>query len=142
MNNSEYTFDIKDIAKVLLKVAQNTRELSDIEKRFDSELEYPIGREPAILRMLEQNGYIGTHLVSIKSDSPSVVIMPFISTEGEGLTPKGENQLTELINNLKKEKKEKKVEAINGAACSTLKWILGIIAAVIAGFIIWKLSWN
>lgn len=142
MDKNEHTFNTGELIKVLLKIAQNTRELSEIEKQYDSEFGYPEEQESDILNYFEQNGYIGSHPVPIKSDSQSVVIMPYISTKGEGLTQKGEDRLKELINILKNEKKEKKVKAINEAASSTTKWILGIIATIIAGYIIWKLGWN
>lgn len=59
-----------------------------------------------------------------------------ITSEGGGLTETGEDELRELIKSFEEEIKSKRKAALK----NSLKWVMGIVAAVIAGIIMYRLG--
>ena len=137
MNNSN--FNNKDIAKVLLQRAKNTRSLSKAEEKYDSDIENVSEyKTNEITSYLIREGCISAHPVFMKPPSPDIIIMPYPSSDGEGLSEKGEDKLADLIKSFKEEEstifKKRLSKLIEG--------IIGILIAVLTAFIIWICGWG
>ena len=130
-------FNAEELLKVMLQVAKNRRQLSGIEKKLDLKIgKVSVYRTQEIINILERNGWISTHLVvPNQPQNPSIKIFPFISSEGEGLTPKGEDELNRRIENFNKERKNKKKNTL----IRVLEWI---IAPLVIAFLIWFFGLN
>ena len=136
-------FSKKEILKVLLQFAGNKRQLSKEEQKIDAQLvKLPKERVEKIAGSLVKESYIKTHMVILESKDPSVVISPFTSWENEGLTEQGEYYLKNQIDSFNGDKKEKRNQVVCGISKSVFGWIMGIIAALIAGFLLWKFGWS
>ena len=133
-------FNAEELLKVMLQVARNRRQLTDVEKKIDLKIgivsDY---RTQEIINILERNGWISTHPVfPSQPQNPSIHIFPFLSSEGEGLSPKGEDELNRRIEKYNKVRKTNRRKALKGI----IKWIGGIITGLIIAFLIWFFGWN
>lgn len=143
-------FNKEQVVKVMLQIAKNKRPLSKTEEKYDLSIQDVLEvRAQEITSFLEKEGCVEQHPVFIDRPSPSVVIMPFPSSEGEGLSPKGECELEDLIGILEKEKKEKRkgiilsiFKWITGGTAEAFKWIMGIVATIIGGVVIAYICWH
>lgn len=143
-------FNKEQVVKVMLQIATNKRSLDKVEAKYYSSIqEVSEVRKQEIVSFLEKEGCVEQHLVFMDKPSPSVVVMPFPSSEGEGLSPKGESELKDLIGFLEKEKKEKRKSVISSIlkwfmeiGTSIFKWIMGIVAVVIAAYICWRFGFQ
>lgn len=129
----------EEILKVLLLFACNKRDLTKDEQTIDAQLaNLPEERVEKIADALVKESYIETHMVIPDSNN----IFPFVSWENEGLTEQGEYYLKKQIDSFIVNKKEKRNQIVCGISKSVFVWIMGIIAALIVGFLLWKLGWS
>lgn len=129
----------EDILKVLLHFACNKRDLSKEERKIDAQLpNLPEKRVEKIAGTLVKESYIKTHMVTSESNN----IYPLISWENEGLTEQGEYYLKNQIDLFIGVKKEKRNQVVCGLSRTVFGWIMGIIAALIVGFLLWKFGWS
>ena len=136
-------FSKEEILKVLLQFAGNKRKLSKEEQKIDAQLaKLPEEIVEKIAGALVKESYIKTHMVLPESKDPSVVVFPFASWENEGLTEQGEYYLKNQIDSFNVDKNEKRNQVVCGVSKSVFGWIMGIIAALIVGFLLWKFGWS
>ena len=137
MNDMEYCKE--EILKVLLHFACNKRDLTKEEQRIDAQLPIlPDERVEKIAGALVNESFIKTHMVIPESKN----IYPFLSWENEGLTEQGEYYLKNQIDSFIGDKKEKRNQVVCGISKTVFGWIMGIIAALIVGFLLWKFGWS
>lgn len=135
-------FSNEEMLIVLLQHAKNKRLLTSKEKRIESNLKCLSISTSEIEQTFINESLIGTHVVSFKSSDPSVLVLPYFSSEGEGLTEKGEIFLKETLGFYRKEKIKIKASAFYRFVKPILQWVMGIIAALIVAYLIWKLGWK
>lgn len=137
-------FNAEELLKVMLQVARNKRQLKDIEEKIDLTIglvsDY---RTQKIINILERNEWISIHPVFLNQpQNPSIKIFPFNSSEGEGLTHKGEDELNRLIEKYNKERKNQRKNNRRKVLVEIFKWIGGIISSLIITYFIWFFGWN
>ena len=146
---SEQKYSNEQFLKVMLEVAQRKRSLTNLEEKYYSSIDsVSESRKSEIISEMVKNCWISSHPVFFDqpqtASNTSVKIFPMQSSDGEGLSQKGEDKLEDLIKILEKEKEAKRNQFIMGFLNflkSSFGWIMGIIAAVIAGYILWKMGW-
>lgn len=139
----EQNYSNEHLLKVMLEVAQRTRQLNCIEERYHSIIDSPSESiKSEIISEMKKNYWISSHAVlfdPLQTDSnTSVDIFPMLSGEGERLTKKGKYILNGLISLFEDKRKEQRIKNINKA----LKWTFRVIAALSVAFIVWRLFWN
>ena len=143
---SNPNFNDRHIVKVMLQIAKNKRSLSKVEAKYDLEIQtISENRTREITSYLIKEGCVSQHLVLPERTHPSIILMPYASSEGEGLSEKGEDLLEDLINALNKEKSMRRRELVSGLSKNTIGWIMGIVSGVVigvvVGFILWRCGW-
>ncbi len=127
----------EDLLKAMLLIAQRKRPLTKLEQKYDKEsLSISDSRLEKIQSLLASKGCVEQQAVFFDRPDPSTIIMPMITSEGGGLTETGEDELRELIKSFEEEIKSKRKAALK----NSLKWVMGIVAAVIAGIIMYRLG--
>lgn len=98
-------FNDRHIIKVMLQIAKNKRLLSKVEAKYDLEIQdISENRTREITSYLIKEGCVSQHFVLPERTYPSIIILPYASSKGEGLSKKGEDLLEDLINSLEKGK--------------------------------------
>ena len=129
----ECDYPKKDLLKAMLLIAKRERPLNRLEQKYDKEIS-PISenRFNQINSLLVRKRCVKEHLIVFDRPDPSTIIGPMLSSEGEGLTETGEDELRELIESYEEEMKSNRRAALKNVFGSSFGWIMGIIATVIA----------
>lgn len=145
-------YKAEELLKVMLQAAKNKRGLSDVEKKLDLKLEIVSeDRTREIKNKLVRNGWISTHSVSLNHPhNPSKNKYLYFSSEGEGLTPNGEDELErriekyndELNRRIDNNNKERETNR-RQFFMKIIGWFFGsIIVGVIIGVLLWFFRLN
>ena len=138
---SNPNFNDRHIVKVMLQIAKNKRSLSKVEAKYDLEIQtISENRTREITSYLIKEGCVSQHLVLPERTHPSVILLPYASSEGEGLSEKGEDLLEDLIDALNEEKSIKRRKLLLGLS-KTIGWIMGIASGLIIAFLSWYFGW-
>lgn len=92
---SEQKYTNEQFLKVMLEVAQRKRSLTNLEEKYYSSIDsLSESRKSEIISDMEKNNWISSHIVHFEQPQiPSIRILPMLSSEGEGLSQKGEINL-------------------------------------------------
>ena len=140
---SEQNYTNRQLLKVMLEVAKRVRTLNPIEENYFRTIDnLSDNRKKEIIRFMENKKWIKSHSHFFNQpqngSNTSTIIFPMLSSEGEGLSEKGEDKLKDIIHLLEESKKAERNKKIIPIA----KWIGGIITGLIVAFIVYKLGWN
>lgn len=139
----ECDYPKKDLLKAMLCIAKRERPLTRLEQKYDKEIS-PISenRFRKINSLLVSKGCVKQVMIVFDRPDPSTVIGPMLSSDGQGLTETGEDELRELIESYQEEMKSNRRAALKNVFGASFGWIMGIIATVIGAILIFILGVN
>lgn len=128
-----------ELLKAMLLIAQRKRPLTELEQKYDKKISsISENRFDKINSLLVSQGCVEQVMVFFDRPDPSTVIMPMPTSDGQGLTETGEDELRELIESYEEEIKSNRKAAL----IKIFKWIMGILGTVIGAILIYFLGMN
>lgn len=123
-------FPKEQIIKVMLQVASRNRKLTKLESKYDKKFkDVSEHRQSEIISYLESNHLIHQVPVFIESPDPvTIKIFPFSSSDGEGLSPNGEDELRDLIDSFEQDRVYKRRKTLSYV-------IISIFIALVIAFL-------
>lgn len=136
-------FPKEQVIKIMLQVAKRKRELTKLERKYDKKIK-DVGdyRTKEIMSLLNSKLWISQTPVFIPSPDPtSVKMFPFNSSDGEGLSPKGDAILLDLIESFERDRIGKRKDRILGVSKFTFTTIVTIVSGLVIAFLSWYFGW-
>ena len=136
-------FRKEHVVKIMLQVAKRKRELTKLEKKYDKKIKnVDKNREEEIISLLTSKHWITQTPVFIPSQDTNQIVLPFLTSDGEGLSHSGEAKLNDLIDSLEEDRIKKRKYCISKILKYAFNTIIGILSVLVSTFLIYYFGWK